>query len=215
VFSDVSALHEAILTKEPRSFVSHHIFEPVPFAFAGDFANWIEWRQVLADNLDVDPKDIVMTGSAAIGFSLNPHKNFRKFDESSDFDCGIISSYYFDLAWRYLRQLRVSWLDLPSKSRYAINQHRQRHIFSGTIAADSMLEILPFGQAWQAALDQMATVPPTIGREVKLRMYKDYDALRYYQSSGIERLREQIGSPLESDDIELAVEAEIEIREDK
>ena len=199
MFADVAALHAEILAREPKSFVSHHIFEQTPFAFGNDRAGWIEWKSVLADFIDVDPQDIVMTGSAAVGFSLSPHKDFKAFDTGSDFDCGVISSHYFDVAWRYLRQLRVSWLQLPPKSREAINSHRKVHVFAGTIAADTMLNLLPFGQHWQAALDLMSSIDPTKGREVKLRIYKDYESLRYYQSNGLEKLRDQISAQSDLD----------------
>src|SRR5947199_4699842 len=33
VFPDVAALQAALLEKEPRDFISHHIFEPITFAF--------------------------------------------------------------------------------------------------------------------------------------------------------------------------------------
>lgn len=192
MFADITALHDAILAKEPKSFVSHHIFERIPFAFRDDRALWIEWKQILADLIDVDPQDIVMTGSAAIGFSLNPYKGFKAFDSASDFDCGVVSGHYFDVAWCYLRQLRVSWLTLPARSREAITRHRTNHIFAGTIAADKLLALLPFGQAWQSALENMALIDPTKGRDVKLRIYKDFESLRYYQATGIEKLRDQI-----------------------
>ncbi|MER9251006.1 hypothetical protein NKJ09_22440 [Mesorhizobium sp. M0189] len=201
MFSDVAALQAALLNKEPKSFVSHHIFEPIPFAFKDDLALWIEWKRKLADALDVDPQDIVMTGSAAVGYSLNPHNDFKAFDNGSDFDCGVVSSYYFDIAWRYLRQLRVSWLSLPQPTRNAITSHRKTYVFAGTIAADKMLGILPFGQTWQAALDTMSQIDPTKGRDVKLRLYKDFDSLRYYQASNVERLRDSLGGQAESEPI--------------
>ena len=193
MFSDVAALHSAILAKEPKSFVSHHLFEPVPFAFGGDSEAWIEWKETLGGLIDVDPQNIVMTGSAAIGFSLNPRKRFKPFDTTSDFDCGIISDYYFDVAWRYLRQRRVAWLTLSRRNREAIDKHRKNYVFAGTIAADSMLALLPFGATWQRALDQMARIDPSKGRAVKLRIYKDFDCLRHYHASNVENLRDRIG----------------------
>jgi len=53
--------------------------------------------------------------------------------------------------------------------------------------------LLPFGKTWQRALDFMSEIHPTVGREVKLRIYKDYDSLRSYQASNIERLRNELG----------------------
>ena len=70
--------------------------------------------------------------------------------------------------------------------------HRKNYVFSGTIASDSILALLPFGHEWQRALDEMSKSPPTVGRAVKLRIYKDYDALRHYQALGIEKLRNEL-----------------------
>lgn len=206
MFANVAALHSAIMEKEPKDFVSHYIFGPVPFAFNSDLSSWIGWKTTLARLLKVDPQDIVLIGTAAIGYSLNPHKSYKAFDDRSDIDCSVISPYHFELAWRYLRQLRPSWLSLPSASRRAIEMHRKNYVFSGTIASDSILALLPFGPIWQSALDEMSKIPPTVDKAVKLRIYKDYDALRHYQASGIERLRSELG---DTD----AVDAEITVEE--
>lgn len=192
LFLDRQELHSAIVDKSPADFVSHFIFEPVPFIFNGDLSLWIKWKTFLAGLIDVDPYDIVLTGSASIGYSLNPKKNYKKFDTDSDIDCGIISQHYFELSWRHLRQIRVSWLALPPQTRRAINMHRNNYIFSGTIATDMVLGVLPFGQAWQSALDQMRAIDPTRDRQVNLRIYRDYDSLRQYQSHGIEQLKTQL-----------------------
>jgi hypothetical protein len=192
LFADVTELHSALLEKEPKDFVSHYIFEPIPFAFKNDMLTWIKWKTNLARILEVDPHDIVLTGSAAIGFSLNPTKSYKAFDDKSDVDCGVISPYHFEVAWRYLRQIRPSWLSLPKESKRAIRIHQQNYVFSGTIATDSILSLLPFGTIWQSALDEMGKMAPTIGKEVKLRIYKDYDSLRHYQARNIERLRTEL-----------------------
>jgi hypothetical protein len=199
LFVGVEALHAGLVEKEPSDFISHYIFEPVPFAFGGDLGLWITWKTTLATLLDVDPYDIVLTGSAAIGYSLNLHKGFRPFGADSDIDCGVVSPYHFESAWRYLRQLRPSWLSLPAASRRAITAHRTNYVFAGTIATDSILGLLPFGGSWQSALDRMARIAPTEGREVRLRIYRDYDSLRYYQAIAIERLRNVLLSAIEPD----------------
>lgn len=188
-FISKETLVESLISYSARDFVSHFIFEPVPYIFANDLPSWIRWKSELGMGLEVDPKDIVLTGSAALGYSLNPHKNYKLFDDGSDIDCGIISPYHFDVAWRFLRQKRPEWLTLDMVTKTAIKKHRRNYVFEGTIATDKMLGILPFGKVWQAALDKMGGVAPTDGRDVKLRIYKDYDSLRHYQAKNIEALR--------------------------
>lgn len=192
MFSTAGDLHVALLTKEPREFVSHYIFEPIPFVFEDNLAAWIQWKTELARGIDVDPYDIVLTGSAAVGYSLNPKKGYKAFDKNSDIDCGVVSQHYFETAWRYLRQLRPSWLSLPPESKRAIVAHQKNYVFAGSIATDSILALLPFGGDWQRALDLMSRKFPTVEREIKLRIYRDYESLRHYQSSGIERLRSEL-----------------------
>jgi hypothetical protein len=196
MFANVSALRSALLDKEPKDFVSHYLFEPVPFLFAGELAAWIEWKTELAEGLGTDPYDVVLTGSAAIGFSLNPKKGYKPFDSSSDIDCGVVSQHHFELAWRYLRQLRPSWLSLPPESKRAISAHQKTYVFAGTIATDSILALLPFGAEWQKVLDKMARRPPTVNRDIRIRIYRDYDSLRHYQARGIERLRDNLAGDI-------------------
>ena len=197
-------LHQAIMSYGPRDFVSHYIFEPIPFIFKNEMSSWIKWKSELGAAIEVDPKDIVLTGSASLGFSLNPYKNFKEFNETSDIDCGIISPHHFDVAWRHLRYRRPDWLNLDKTTRSAIKTHRRNYIFEGTIATDKMLGILPFGRVWQLALDKMATLAPTTNRDIKLRIYKDYDSLRHYQAKNLEKLRSSISQA--EDESEIKVE---------
>lgn len=204
-FADVAALRKAIIDHEPSDFVSYFIFEPVPFVFSSDLTAWVTWKTLLAKGLEVDPYNIVLTGSGAVGYSLNPRKGFSPFSDKSDIDCGVISPYHFDLAWRHLRQLKSTWLTLRGATKYALESHRKHYVFSGTIATDNMLAILPFGQSWQAALTKMNRIAPTVGRDVRLRIYKDYEALRQYQSDNILNLRGSILS-LEQEPAEIGTD---------
>lgn len=189
MFASAEELRTAILATEPALFVSRCILEPVPYVFAGDAELWIDWKTRLAAHLEVDPYEIVLAGSGALGFSLNPNKGFSPFHPDSDIDVCVISLHHFEAAWRYLRKTRASWLSLPKRTRRSLDSHRKNYVFSGAIATDLILPLLPFGKPWQNGLDEMATRPPTKGREVKLRIYRDYDSLRVYQAEGIRRLR--------------------------
>lgn len=65
--------------------------EGIPYAFKELPALYEEIRTWLAVRLDVDPKEVSITGSARIGQSLAPAKRGNQFGEKSDLDLFIIS----------------------------------------------------------------------------------------------------------------------------
>lgn len=208
MFASADQLKAAVVASEPRAFVSEYLLEKTPFVFAGDSSAWSKYRLDFADKLEVDPQEIVLMGSAGLGFSLNPGNNFSAFHAGSDFDFGVVSSYHFDLAWRYLRQSQVRWLTLPAEVKKAIKQHRRNYVFTGTIAANWFLSVLPFGKTWQNALDDMSNVEPSMGRDMRLRIYKDFDSLRYYQADNIKSLRDiLIASDSENEELDIEIDA--------
>ena len=198
MFENEDQIKDAILNGDLEDFISHGILESVPHAFNRDLKAWIVWKTELAGLLEVDPKDVILTGSAAVGFSLNPKKDFSPFTKESDFDCGIISPYHFDQAWRYLRDQRVDWLTISGEQKRAIRQHRESYVFDGTIATDKILHLLPFGRDWQSALDLMSATEMAAGRDVKLRIYRDFQSLRHYHSRGLTYLRDKVLSPADT-----------------
>ena len=104
----------------PNILVSKWIIERTPHIFGSDVLQYIHWKRQLADAIGVDPCAIVLTGSSSVGISLNPAKNFRNFDagpKKSDIDVAVVSSFHFEIAWRYLRNL--------GSKRYRLSQAAQ------------------------------------------------------------------------------------------
>jgi len=181
------------LTKEPSSYItSKWIVERVPFVFNKDLDAYIDWKERLSLLIEVDSKSIVLTGSSAVGFSLNPEKNLKAFDDKSDVDVAVISPHYFDVSWHFLRNIGTRIYKLNPKEKNAIADHRQRLIYWGIIATDKILHILPFGLKWEKALSEMRKVKPTEDREINLRIYKDFEALRAYQIDGINKIKDNL-----------------------
>lgn len=193
-FSDIDAFREAILTLAPSEFISRYVFEPVPFAFNGENDAWLHWKTSLAKKLDVDPREIILAGSGALGFSLNPKKSFRPYGDHSDIDVGVISRHHFDVAWWTIRRYNPLLGSHSAPQKKAFKQHRSRYVFDGSIATDQILPLLPFGPEWKKALDEMSDYEHTSKREVKLRIYRDFESLRSYQMSGVGKLRTQLAA---------------------
>jgi hypothetical protein len=178
----------------PSEFLEEHMYDRVPFVFGQDRKAYVTWKRILATKIEVDPACILIVGSAALGRSLSPTKNLEAFDQSSDIDVAVISAYHFTVGWRYLRSNSTRRLSIDHRTLNAWNEHVKHYIYSGTIATDKLLGILPFGTPWHAAKAAMKTVPPTIARDVNLRVYTDFEALRAYQINSLASLQREVVS---------------------
>lgn len=183
---------QSLKSETPIAFVDNYLFDRIPAIFDNNRPQFIEWKRTLAEKLEVDAACIMLVGSAATGMSMNPAKNFKHFDEASDIDVAVISSYHFTVGWRYLRMNGARRLRVDTKTRIAWDEHVNRYIYWGTIATDRLLGVLPFGLQWLKATAEMAQYPPTLDRTVNLRIYSDYDSLRAYQIQGVRTLRNSI-----------------------
>ena len=177
---------------KPTLFVEAHLFDRIPHAFGTDRALFANWKRELSERIDVDPACITLVGSAATGFSLNPNKNFKPFDEASDIDVAVISQHHFTIGWRYLRTNSARRHRVDVATRNAWDEHVSNYIYWGTLATDRLLGVLPFGREWLAAITHISSVSPTLGRPVNLRIYSDYEALRSYQVHGAKNLRNSL-----------------------
>ena len=178
-----------LVSSPPELVASIWILNRVPYPFNADTRIFEEWRRKLATLIEVDSSEILITGSGAFGISLNPNKNFREFNDDSDIDVAIVSEFFFNSSWRYLRNLGADIHRLPQPAKQSVKDHVQKYIYWGTIATDRILPYLPFGKKWSEALDQMKKEPPTKGREIKARIYKDFESLRAYQVNNLKTLR--------------------------
>lgn len=181
------------LQEKPISFlVSKWIIDRIPFVFEDNLESYIEWKEDLANELGIDSKAMIFVGSSGCGFSLNPRKNYKDFDNESDIDIAMISQFYFDTAWHHLRNLGTKRYSLNPRQQIAVNEHVTRFIYWGTIATDTILEILPFGKTWIIALEKAKAKKPIDNRDIKIRLYRDFESLRAYQKMNFEKLRGEL-----------------------
>lgn len=185
-----------LIESDPSIFVSKWILERTPFIFGeAGHLSFISWRKSLADRIRVDPCAMVVAGSSGVGISLSPNKNFRPFDggeKRSDIDIAIVSGFHFEIAWRHLRNMGSERYKLGTEALNSFNEHKSRLIYDGTIATDKILAHLPFGKEWTIALSAMSAIAPTEGRDIKARIYRDFDCLRSYHIRNVKFLRDKV-----------------------
>lgn len=172
-------------TQQYDIVVSKWIVERTPVLFGGNQEEYRRIKSMIAQKLDVNMCSVVFVGSGCTGFSLNPDKNFKTFDDSSDIDIAIISHHHFNLAWRWLRHQDSGLLKGDAKK--ALWHHRAHFIFDGTIATDKILLHLPFGKEWNRALNEISQEPVFANKEVHFRLYQDHQALIDYHVGNVKK----------------------------
>lgn len=190
----IDTLKNELLSLPPALFTSRWIFERTPHVFGANHNSYIDWKHKLGGLLKVDPKAIIVVGSAAVGSSLNPTKKLRRFQRSSDVDVAVVSRYHFDILWYWLRNLGSDRYKYPSDAQRWIDDHRERLVYWGVIATDRILSLTPLASEWVTALSEMAKTAPTIGRDINVRLFMDFDALRAYSIRGIKQLQQQMSN---------------------
>lgn len=93
--SDLTALGNA-------DMVGKHILSGSCHALDDDL-HW-RLRKAVADRLSVYPNQVVVVGSARLGFSIVEHKLLRPFGDTSDIDVAVVSSELFDDYWQRVYQ---------------------------------------------------------------------------------------------------------------
>lgn len=184
-------VEKALLGTSATQFVARHVLDRLPHAFP-DWPTYFAWKTILAERLSLDAASICLVGSAAVGTSLNPKKGFKAFDAGSDIDVAVISAFHFLEAWRWLQRNGHLRARMNQVQRRSYDAHRQNYVYWGTIATDRLLGFLPFARTWVNARTHMATIAPTLGRDVNFRLYFDFESLRSYQESGARDLRRSL-----------------------
>ena len=70
-----------------------------------------------------------------------------------------------------------------------LSWHRRSLIFDGTIAAERLLSALTYGASWATTLGRAGKIPPTQDRDVKARIYRDFESLRQYHQKNVEAIK--------------------------
>lgn len=114
---DIERIKQEVLNSESLTFYHNHLlgnevwYYKVHISGQNYSAIYDNMKRYIATKLNIHFNDISIFGSAKIGFSLNPDKNFRNFHKGSDIDIVLVSSELFYRFWD-------AYLEMHSGMRY-------------------------------------------------------------------------------------------------
>jgi hypothetical protein len=101
-------------------------------------------RTRIAGKFTVRREDVIVVGSAKLGFSIAPGKRFRTFGDSSDIDVAIVSPTLYEQVWHEL-------FDFQRSGTYWESERECEHYcFRGWIRPDKLhrSNVYPFSKQW-------------------------------------------------------------------
>jgi hypothetical protein len=191
----------ALLTTENiEELVRDVLFQGVPYVFEDAPETWAGLRGRVAEGLNCQEEEILVIGSAKMGYSLAPRKFGRPFTEHSDIDVIVISPGLFDeiwlsvIRWHYRRRYR-----LPPTDR-AWDKKRRNDLYWGylnptgfqyrTLSRSRQLQPAKrVSVTWFNVFQGLGRVPSFAGRRVGGRLYRSWDHAISYHDHGLRELR--------------------------
>lgn len=144
-------------------------------------AQYFDLRSEVAERYEVHPNEVLVVGSAKLGFSIAPNKRYRHFADTSDIDVVIVSSKLFDQIWRSVYHF---WSQGGYWERAG---HFKKYLFQGWIRPDKLppASTFLFANEWWAFFNQLSASGKYSMYKIAGALYRDWYFLEAYQLRGI------------------------------
>jgi hypothetical protein len=127
--------------------------------------------------------EVLLVGSAKLGFSIVKTKRYKPFGEESDIDVAIVSSRLFD-------EFAQATFDYWRRHRYWPRyEHHVTYQFPGWIRPDFLPPDLQLGRAWWEFFRRLTSEGVFGSYQIKGGLYKSWHYLESYHSVCIEECK--------------------------
>jgi hypothetical protein len=139
-----------------------------------------ELKQAIAVDFNVHPSEVVMVGSAKLGFSIKPTRRYNLFGNESDIDIAIASPERFVSIWRDIFMASAP----PDWSHEDFN----RYLFRGWLRPDLFPRAQPPAvcREWKNKLRELTASRRFGPYDIVVGMYHTWPFLERYQIAAIE-----------------------------
>ena len=177
--------------KDPKltdlDIVRGYITHGNPYVFQDDEEKYFEIKKRIATKYDINPQEVLMVGSAKLGFSMSPMKLWKPFDEDSDIDMVIISANAFDATWKTLFDFNIN---LTARAGREDKQYQRflDYFFKGWLRPD----VFPFTylgkQEWEEFFNSIS-YGEFGNRKITGAIFRSFDFYEHYQVINIKTIR--------------------------
>lgn len=194
-----------ILIREPlEEVVQELVFQGRPYVFREQPEAFDKLNQHLCAKLKFSSQNVIVVGSAKIGFSLSPDRFPRSFSDESDIDVLVVDEALFDkvwmsmLKWNYPRRISglenidKQWADARRSNLYWGWFVPDRIRYGGLSFPEVLKPVRDISTSWFNAFHSLSQYSEFASREVSGRLYRSWDHARLYHVDGLRQIRDSI-----------------------
>lgn len=162
---------QLLLEKDAQSIVRNHVFYGECFALNNQL--YPELKNQIATRFDIHPNQVLVVGSAKIGFSIAPEKRFRAFSDHSDIDVCIVSEKIFESYWLETYKKYLTKPFWPNGEGFI------KYFFRGWIRPDMLPS--PISNEWFEYFRELTSSSGFGPYKISAGLYKSWEHLEAYQ----------------------------------
>ncbi|WP_156141270.1 MULTISPECIES: hypothetical protein [Aeromonas] len=197
---DLNTLKRCLVELEPDDFVNEHIVNAASLHVTEEQIEFIRIRISEAVGIDIASSEIVIVGSAKLGFGLFNKKKrdqahlpaFRPFGPESDIDVAVCSPQLFDTVWNELSDYALAKPWMPHKMNKTGDYLVYGWLRPDQVPFEARLRTL---DSFKDRLMQLSRTPQLMRRKISGAIYRDLTFLKKYQVRGISHCRKELIIP--------------------
>jgi hypothetical protein len=204
-YPTVDEFKNALQTAALEELVQEHIFSGVPFVFRHRPLDANTLVRHLRSHLPLSEADIIVVGSAKIGFSLGPDTFPRQFSDDSDIDVAVANEELFDqiwstmLRWNYPRRnqlygLDLNWIRKRMTELYWGWFRPETFRFDGLSLRSMLNPLRDVSTQWFNAFQSLSHYPEFSRRTIEGRLYRNWDKALLYHAEGLRQIKESLAT---------------------
>ena len=143
---------------------------------------YFDLRAEVAEHFELHPNEVLVVGSAKLGFSIVPRKRYRAFSDESDIDVVLVSQILFEKIWEAVFKF---WDD---RGYWERQREFERYLFRGWMRPDKLPPARSFSirEDWFEFFQALASSGKYGDSKISGALYKSWYYLESYQNICVE-----------------------------
>lgn len=144
-----------------------------------------DFKLYMSKELGLHVNNIAIVGSAKLGFSLSPDKDYSSFNDESDIDLVVVSQSLFNQSWQ-------AFLSLHLRSYLPVYGPIAKNIFKGFVSLKEIDTRNDFFNEWSRKVEPLKKDLQTIfniPHEINYRIYDSWESVENYHLLGLRVLK--------------------------